>query len=267
MIRNGNNNLVLFEGSKAGKLYSFTTGGDLLMGRNIIRRWGHCAVLMRALLYNLTVNVFRHEKYNRIAESERLYLVNIYRTQHYIHHLNKELNVPVVSLMNGTVMGSGAMFGLNSTWSVATERSVWALPEVTIAGMPDVGALYHMARLEDHLGTMLALSGYRLSASGLLHAGLASHFCRSDTLPGLKKDLLFNGEDNEAVKQILDEYHQASDNDTKVKDSIAQLRFKSKQAYNSKDVREIIHNLKVMNDDWSKNQLSLLSKACPLSLR
>ena len=133
MIGNGNTNLVLFEGSKAGKkLYSFTTGGDLLMGRNIIRRWGHCAVLMRALLYNITVNVSRHEKYNRIAESERLYLINIYRTQHCIHRIKSQLNVPVVSLMNGTVMGSGTMFGLNSTFSVATERSVWALPEVWV---------------------------------------------------------------------------------------------------------------------------------------
>ena len=32
--------LVMFEGSSAGKnMVSFTTGGDLLMGRNIIRRW------------------------------------------------------------------------------------------------------------------------------------------------------------------------------------------------------------------------------------
>ena len=39
VIKNGNNELVLFEGSNSGKkMYSFTTGGDLLMGRNIIRR-------------------------------------------------------------------------------------------------------------------------------------------------------------------------------------------------------------------------------------
>ena len=39
VIKNGNSELVLFEGSNTGKkMYSFTTGGDLLMGRNIIRR-------------------------------------------------------------------------------------------------------------------------------------------------------------------------------------------------------------------------------------
>ena len=130
--------------------------------------------------------------------------------------------------------------------------------------MPDVGSLYHMARMEDQLGTMLALSGYRLSATGLVHAGLASHFCRSETLPGLKRELVANGCD---IKKILDEYHNTSEKDSQVKDSIAQLKSRSKEVYNSNDVREIIHNLKLMNDDWSKNQLSLLGKACPLSLR
>ena len=37
----------------------------------------------------------------------------------------------VVSLMDGAVMGSGALFGLNSNWSVVTERSVWGIPEVS----------------------------------------------------------------------------------------------------------------------------------------
>ena len=130
--------------------------------------------------------------------------------------------------------------------------------------MPDVGSLYHMARLGDQLGTMLALSGYRLTATGLVHAGLASHFCRSETLPGLKMELVANGHH---IKQILDDYHNFSEKDSQVKDSIAQLKSRSKEVYNSNDVREIIHNLKLMNDDWSKNQLSLLTKACPLSLR
>ena len=75
---------------------------------------------------------------------------------------------------------------------------------------------------------MLALSGYRLSATGLVHAGLASHFCRSETLPGLKRDLVANGCD---IKQILDEYHNTSDKDSQVKDSIAQLKSRSKEAF------------------------------------
>ena len=33
-----NTNLLIFEGSQHGKLLSFSAGGDILMGRNIIAR-------------------------------------------------------------------------------------------------------------------------------------------------------------------------------------------------------------------------------------
>ena len=63
-----------------------------------------------------------------IAEAERLYLVNIYRAQQLASSL--ATTATVLSLMDGLVMGSGTMFGLNSSHSLATERTVWALPEV-----------------------------------------------------------------------------------------------------------------------------------------
>ena len=72
----------------------------------------------------------RHEQTGRIAEAERLYLVNIYRTQHLTKRVSSA-GAGVVSLMDGAVMGSGALFGLNSNWSVVTERSVWGIPEVS----------------------------------------------------------------------------------------------------------------------------------------
>ena len=72
----------------------------------------------------------RHEQTGQIAETERLYLVNIYRTQHLTKRVSST-GAGVVSLMDGAVMGSGTLFGLNSNWSVVTERSVWGIPEVS----------------------------------------------------------------------------------------------------------------------------------------
>ena len=72
----------------------------------------------------------RHEQTGRIAEADRLYLVNIYRTQHLTKRVSSA-GAGAVSLMDGVVMGSGALFGLNSNWSVVTERSVWGIPEVS----------------------------------------------------------------------------------------------------------------------------------------
>ena len=74
----------------------------------------------------------RREKSNQIRESDRLYLVNIYRAQHLLHLLSSRLQV--VTIMDGAVMGSGVLFGLNATHSVVTERTYWGLPEVGSRG-------------------------------------------------------------------------------------------------------------------------------------
>ena len=160
IIQEKSTNMLTIEGSnQKNKNHAFTTRGDLLMGLNII---------------------YRKEKTDIISTEERLYLVNIYRAQHYLHKLGKD--IPVISMMDGVSMGSGVLFGLNSTFSVATERTVWSIPEVTIGGMPDVGVIYHMNNLPNHLGTMLALTGQRLVGTDVVHSGNASHFCRSEKL-------------------------------------------------------------------------------------
>ena len=53
--------LVMFEGSSAGKkMVSFTTGGDLLMGRNIIRRWTTDKLYNYIYLYSKSGFVYCH---------------------------------------------------------------------------------------------------------------------------------------------------------------------------------------------------------------
>ena len=124
IVQSKNTNLLIFEGSQHGKLLSFSAGGDILMGRNIIARsvsWLTGGGITTGCLS-------RREKSNQIRESDRLYLVNIYRAQHLLHLLSSRLQV--VTIMDGAVMGSGVLFGLNATHSVVTERTYWGLPEV-----------------------------------------------------------------------------------------------------------------------------------------
>ena len=206
----------------------------------------------------------RREKYNEIRETDRLYLVNIYRAQHLIHLLSTRLQV--VSLMDGAVMGSGVLFGLNATHSVVTERTFWGLPEVSIAGMPDVGSLYHVLRLEDNLGKMLFLTGSRLKGSQLVQAGVASHFCPSGELADLRKDILAT--EGEPVRETLEKYHQAARADSEAADFVEELRLNCATAYASDDLLEIRENLRQHRDtDWARAQLAALSRGCPLSLR
>ena len=211
----------------------------------------------------------RREKYNEIRETDRLYLVNIYRAQHMLSTISASPDMSVLSLMDGAVMGSGVLFGLNASNSVVTERTFWGLPEVSIAGMPDVGTLYHVNRMEDNLGKMLFLTGLRLRGSCLVHAGLASHFCRSEKMAELRREILQVGGEG-GRRETLAGYHEESlahIEDSQERDYVEELREHCRTVYQSDDVKEITENLRQLDNDWSRQQLTALSRGCPLSFR
>ena len=66
---------------------------------------------------------------------------------------------PTVSLIDGVVMGSGVGITLFGTHRVAGERYRFAMPETRIGLFPDDGVSWAFARMPDHIGMYLALTG------------------------------------------------------------------------------------------------------------
>jgi enoyl-CoA hydratase len=93
--------------------------------------------------------------------------------------------LPVVSVMDGIVMGGGIGLTAHSGIRVVTERSVLAMPEVAIGLAPDVGGALLLARAPGELGTHLALTSARIGPQDALLCGLADHVVPSDRLPSL----------------------------------------------------------------------------------
>jgi enoyl-CoA hydratase len=80
---------------------------------------------------------------------------------------------PFVAFMDGVVFGGGMGVSVHGAVRIVTERSQLAMPETAIGLAPDVGALYHYARMPGALGTWAALTGARLNAGDALASGLA----------------------------------------------------------------------------------------------
>eukprot|EP00611_Tribonema_gayanum_P002041 TRINITY_DN11502_c1_g1_i4.p1 TRINITY_DN11502_c1_g1~~TRINITY_DN11502_c1_g1_i4.p1 ORF type:complete len:316 (+),score=26.14 TRINITY_DN11502_c1_g1_i4:170-1117(+) len=89
-------------------------------------------------------------------------------------------HVSQVSIWNGIVMGGGVGVSIHGSFRVATETTLWAMPETAIGLFPDVGASFVLARLPGGLGAYIALLGARLRACDLLYAGLATHCVAAD---------------------------------------------------------------------------------------
>lgn len=92
-----------------------------------------------------------------------------YRMNARIHQFTK----PYVAMMDGIVMGGGIGVSAHGSVRIVTERSVLAMPEVTIGICPDVGATWLLANAPGFLGTYLAMTGTSFSGADGIYLGLA----------------------------------------------------------------------------------------------
>ena len=108
-----------------------------------------------------------------------------YRLDRRIHHYSK----PYVAILDGIVMGGGAGISVNGTWRVATERTLFAMPETGIGFFPDVGATHFLNRCPGRVGLYLGLTGARIGPAEALWAGIATHFVPVAELDALRSEL------------------------------------------------------------------------------
>ena len=110
-----------------------------------------------------------------------------YRLDYAIHTFPK----PIVLWGHGIVMGGGMGLMNGASHRIVTERSLLAMPEVTIGLYPDVGATHFLNQMPEGCGLFLGLTGAHMNATDALYLKLADHFVASsskdDVLQGLKE--------------------------------------------------------------------------------
>lgn len=79
---------------------------------------------------------------------------------------------PYVGLMDGVVMGGGVGVSVHGMRRVASDRTVFAMPETGIGLFPDVGATWFLPRLTGRTGMWLGLTGARLKTADTVACGI-----------------------------------------------------------------------------------------------
>jgi enoyl-CoA hydratase len=115
--------------------------------------------------------------------------LSYWRAEYALNAAIKRYRKPYVSLIDGIVMGGGVGISIHGSHRVAGDGFAFAMPEVGIGFIPDVGASWFLPRLPGELGLYCALTGERLGAADALAAGIATHRVASarfsDLLAGL----------------------------------------------------------------------------------
>ncbi|MCP8938362.1 enoyl-CoA hydratase/isomerase family protein [Alsobacter sp. SYSU M60028] len=112
-----------------------------------------------------------------------------WREEYELNIRIKRYAKPYVALVDGIVMGGGVGMSAHGSHRVASERALFAMPEVGIGFFPDVGATYFLPRLPGAAGMWLALTGARIRTADLRALGLATHVAPSAAMAGIVERL------------------------------------------------------------------------------
>ncbi len=168
---------------------------------------------------------------------------------------------PTISLIDGIVMGGGVGISLYGTHRVAGEGYKFAMPESGIGLFPDVGTCHAFARMPDHTGEYLGLTGRSIGRADAFALGLATHCIPAARFSEVKA-LLASAE---PVDPVLDDRHVAPGDGELVpyRETIA-------RCFGAATVEDILARLASVQGahvKWAQTVASELAARAPLSLK
>lgn len=117
-----------------------------------------------------------------------------WRDEYRLNAKLAEYPVPIVSFLQGFVMGGGVGLGCHVSHRIVCESSKIAMPECAIGLMPDVGGSLLLANAPGRLGEYLGLTGTRMGSSDAIFAGFADRFVPYENWETLKSYLCETGD-------------------------------------------------------------------------
>lgn len=100
------------------------------------------------------------------------------------------LGKPYIAVLDGITMGGGVGISVHGSHRIATESTLFAMPETGIGFFPDVGGSFFLPRLPSRTGFYLGLTGARLDGATATRLGIATHYVPARVLGELEGELL-----------------------------------------------------------------------------
>lgn len=224
---------------------------------------------------------------NKASEDPQL-TADFFREEYKLNYMiaTQPPHQPQISIWDGVVMGGGVGLSIHGKYRVATENTIFAMPETKIGLFPDVGGTWWIPRLKLYrdrqrkgvvggVGNYLALTGARLKGDDLIYAGIATHYVPSERLIELKQALIEATNDTtsslgDCVAGVLMSFHDGKVNLDLDKAFLSKNRKEIDQAFDGKQsVEDIVSTLEIMKQDsqFAKTTLDTLRQMSPTSLK
>ncbi|KAF7725287.1 hypothetical protein EC973_000297 [Apophysomyces ossiformis] len=194
-------------------------------------------------------------------------LYEVMDKEYQLLHTIANLTTPYVALMDGFTMGAGAALCMHGGFKVATENTLFAMPETAIGIFPDVGSSFFLTRLDGQLGTYLAMTGNTIKGEDVLFAGLATHFVPSSRLNALETRLAeLDSAEPDHIDAAIEEF--AATDDQNLQYSLAGSKRETiERCFNFDTVEEILAALEKDGSDFALQTKSVMLKRAPTALK
>ncbi len=182
-----------------------------------------------------------------------------FETEYRLNHLMFEYPKPITAVVDGIVMGGGVGISEPAKVRVATERTMYAMPETGIGLFPDVGGGWFLPRLPGQTGVWLALTGARLKAADTVALGIHSHFVPSEGVEALEAAIEADPANPEAVADRLGQDAGPA--------PLKAHREAIDRCFAFDTVEEIVAALQAEGTEWAEAQLAVLKTKSPQSMK
>jgi enoyl-CoA hydratase/carnithine racemase len=159
-------------------------------------------------------------------------------------------------------MGGGVGVSIHGAVRVATERTVFAMPETGIGLFPDVGATWFLPRLPGRIGMWLGLTGSRLKGPDSVRAGICDAHLDSADIPGLVDFMAHRADWSLGAERAL----AGSGLDWQADGDLAHapdIDF----MFSFSSIELILKNLESAGTDWARRQLAAILGKSPTCTR
>ncbi|KAL8714693.1 MAG: hypothetical protein Q9225_006541 [Loekoesia sp. 1 TL-2023] len=204
--------------------------------------------------------------------------------EYRLDHLIATYSKPYIAYLDGITMGGGVGLSVHAPIRIATENTVFAMPETGIGFFPDVGGSFFLPRLEGYLGTYLALTSETLKGAQALYAGVATHYIDSSVLSNLTSrlaELVFKDYSDlrsrlRIIDRTIEEFNTGLPSNDSTPLLAGNLRIAIDHCFQYDTVEKIVSALETERDatatppqvkEWAARTLNKLAEKSPTSLK
>lgn len=186
------------------------------------------------------------------------YIAGFFADEYRLNRLIFRYPKPYIALIDGIAMGGGVGVSVNGRLRIASETTLFAMPETGIGMFPDVGGSYFLPRLPGELGMYLGLTGARLHAADCLDTGIADSYIAAARHDALIDRLARDGEAGTVVRELAESPGPGP---------LGVHRDVIDRCFAGESVEAIAAAVEGERGDWAARTLQVLSVKSPLALK